>query len=94
MTATTRSTQAGTVHRGEISQQTFETLTAVLGALYDLNRHRDASTLADAIVSIVPHAIACDSAIFARLEPATRSFTFSSWPSGRFTHVDHNDALR
>jgi len=92
MTATTKVTQG--IDQGETSQGSLDTLTAVLGALYDINRHRDANTLAREIVSVVPRAIACDSAIFARVEAATRSFTFSAWPTVQFADVDHNDAVR
>src|SRR6185295_10750464 len=92
MTATTKVTQG--IDQGETSQGSLDTLTAVLGALYDINRHRDANTLAREIVSVVPRAIACDSAIFARVEAATRSFTFSAWPTGQFADVDHNDAVK
>lgn len=92
MTATTKVTQG--IDQGETSQGPLDTLTAVLGALYDINRHRDANTLAREIVSVVPRAIVCDSAIFARVEAATRSFTFSAWPAGQFADVDHNDAVK
>ena len=86
-------TRAGADSRRDDSPAVPDTLAAVLGALYDLNRHRDADTLAQKIVSVVPRAIVCDSAIFARIEPATRSFTFSSWPTDRFARVDHKDAV-
>jgi DNA-binding CsgD family transcriptional regulator len=85
---------AGADSRGGDSPALSETLTVVLGALYDLNRHRDADTLAQKIVTVVPRTITCDSAIFARIEPATLSFTFSSWPADRFAAVDHKDAAR
>ena len=94
MNVTTRLTKPLGKQQGETPPQAFDNLAAVLGALYDLNRHRDANTLAQAIVSTVPRAIACDSAIFARIEPATQSFTFSAWPAGHFAGVDHNEVVR
>jgi hypothetical protein len=80
--------------RGDAPGVAFEILAAVLDALYDLNRHRDANTLPETIVSVIPRAIACDSAVYARIEPATRSFTLSSWPPDRFAGVHHNEAFR
>jgi len=94
MTVKTRLTQARTDNRNDDAPVVSDNLAVVLGALYDLNRHRDADTLAQKIVSVMPRAIACDTAIFARIEPAGPSFTFASWPSDRFAGVDHNDAAR
>ena len=94
MTVTTRATQSEKLQRGELSPEAFETLATVLGALYDLNRHRDSTTLAQTIVSAVPRAIACDSAIFARIDAASQSFTFSAWPVGHFAGIDHKEAVR
>lgn len=67
-------------------------LPLVLGALYDLNRHRDPATLGRTIVSVVARVIACDSAMLARIDPAAQSFTLACWPDDRFASVDHNDA--
>ncbi len=80
--------------RGVLSQAAFDAFAHVLDALYDLNRHRDAGTLAEAIVSVVPRAIACDSAVFARIDLAAQSFTFTAWPPDHFAGVEHNQAVR
>ena len=63
-------------------------LAAVVGALYDLHRHRDASTLSEKILAVV----LCDSALWVRVEPEKRSFTFAAWPADRFAAVDRKEA--
>lgn len=80
MTAKTNPTPAVSALRDDAPGVAFDTLAAVLDALYDLNRLRDPNTLPQKIVSVIPRAIACDSAVYARIEPATRSFTLSPGP--------------
>jgi hypothetical protein len=67
-------------------------LAAVVGALYDLHRHRDASTLSEKILAVVLRMIACDSALWARVGPERQSFTFAAWPADRFAAVDRKEA--
>ncbi len=80
--------------RGALSQAAFDALAQILGALYDLNRHRNAGTLAETIVEVVPRAIVCDSAVFARIDPEAQSFTFTAWPAQRFSGLEHRQVLR
>lgn len=93
MTAQTKLTPADPATGDDASARESEALAAVLGALYDLGRHRDTHTLAQKIVSVVPRMIACDSAAFARIDPATRSFSLASWPDGAFAAVDQDEAV-
>jgi len=86
--------QTGNDDRGDDSPEVRDILAVVLDALYDLNRHRDANTLSQAIVSIIARIVPCESVMFARIEPAIRSFTLSSWPPDRFASVHHTDAVR
>jgi DNA-binding CsgD family transcriptional regulator len=72
----------------------IEILAGVLGPLYDISRHRNPDTLGQTIVSAVSQMIACDSAVFARIDPATRSFSFVAWPANRFISIDHAVAAR
>lgn len=81
-------------HTQEETPPALDVLGGILGALYDLNRHRDANTLAQKTVSVVPRIIACDSAIFARIEPSTRSCSIAAWPEGVFDAVDQDEAIR
>jgi hypothetical protein len=67
-------------------------LAAVVGAFYDLHRHRDASTLSEKILAVVPRMIACDSALWVRVEPERQSFSFAAWPADRFAAVDRKEA--
>src|SRR5574339_657566 len=76
---------------GREPSETVERLAVMFGALYDLSRHRDAATLGQRIVQVVPRIVACDSAIFARIQPATRTFTFIAWPERSFEAIDHGD---
>ena len=64
-------------------------LDAVLEALYDLYRHRDINSLPARILSVVTKLIACDSALHIRIEPATKSFSLTSWPADAFASMDH-----
>jgi DNA-binding CsgD family transcriptional regulator len=65
----------------------------LFGALYDLSRHRDSATLGQRIVAVVPRIVACDSAVFARIQPATRTFTFVAWPERSFESIDHSEVI-
>lgn len=65
-------------------------LEAVLEALYDLYRHRDINSLPARILSVVTNLIACDSALYIRTDPATTSFSLTSWPADAFASVDHS----
>lgn len=66
-------------------------LAAISEALYDLNRHRDANTLPEKILSVVSRLIACDSAVFIRIDPATTSFSLSSLPAYAFAGLNHQE---
>jgi DNA-binding CsgD family transcriptional regulator len=66
-------------------------LETVLEALYDLYRHRDISSLPARILSAVTNLIACDSALYIRIDPATTSFSLTSWPANAFAAVDHRE---
>jgi hypothetical protein len=89
MTVKTDPTPVGTDNLNGDSPKVYAAITAVVDALYDLHRHRDVGTLAEKILTVVPRMIACDSAAWVRIEPATQSFTFSAWPAGRFGGLDH-----
>lgn len=94
MSAQSRLVRAGTDGGSHGSPVRSDDLDTLLGALYDLNRHRDAGTLAEKIVAVVPRIVACDSAVFVRIDPRTRSFSFSAWPAGAFADIDHGEAVR
>ena len=64
-------------------------LEAVLEALYDLYRHRDITSLPARILSAVTKLIACDSALYVRIDPATKSFSLTSSPADGFAALDH-----
>jgi hypothetical protein len=85
--------QAAKDHRNDDSPEACSNLQQTLDALYDIYRRCDASTLGQTIVSAMPKAIACDSAVFVRIEPTAGSFTLTSWPIDRFDGIDHNNAL-
>lgn len=74
-------------------RQPPEATERLIGALYDLSRHRDAATLGQRIVTVVSRIVACDSAIFARIQPATRTFTFVAWPERSFDVIDHSEVI-
>jgi len=94
MTAQFKLTFADVAKRDDGAPPAAETLSSLLGALYDLNRHRDAHTLPRKIVSVAVRVIACDSAAFVRVDSATRSFSLVSWPDGAFAGIDQDDAFR
>lgn len=71
-------------------QDDSEVLAAFSDALYDLYRHAGPETLGQAVVAVIPRAIACDSAVFVHVEPTVRAFTLVSWPPDHFVDIDHN----
>jgi len=81
-----RQADSGNSLRGEVVG-----LEAVLEVLYDLYRHRDINSLPARILSAVTNLIACDSAWYIRIDPATTSFSLTSWPADVFAAVDHRE---
>lgn len=69
-------------------------LNAVSEALYDLNRHYDAKTLPQKVLSLIARLIRCDSAACVRIDPATSSFSLLSWPDNTFSALDHDEVAR
>jgi DNA-binding CsgD family transcriptional regulator len=75
---------------GDTSRAGVDDLEVVMEVLYDLYRHRDINSLPARILSVVTKLIACDSALYVRIDPATKSFSLLSWPVDAFAALDHN----
>jgi DNA-binding CsgD family transcriptional regulator len=75
---------------GNQSRAEDDDLEMVMEVLYDLYRHWDINSLPARMLAAVTRLIACDSALFVRVSPATRSFSLLSWPSDAFDALDHN----
>jgi DNA-binding CsgD family transcriptional regulator len=57
--------------------------------LYDLYRHRDLSSLPARILVVATRLVACDSALYVRIDSETRSFSLVSSPEDAFANLDH-----
>ncbi len=66
---------------------------AVLGALYDLARHRDADSFPSQVAKALARIIDCDSVAYVRVEPEAGSLAISSWPEDAFAGLDHEAAF-
>ena len=91
MTVEQKWKQADTKPRADALPADTSLLAAISEALYDLNRHRDANTLPEKILSVVSRLIACDSAVFIRIDPATTSFSLLSQPADAFAGLNHQE---
>jgi DNA-binding CsgD family transcriptional regulator len=63
-----------------------------IDVLYDLYRHRDLGSLPARILLVAVRLVACDSAVHARIDPETRSFSLVSSPEDAFADLDHKVA--
>jgi DNA-binding CsgD family transcriptional regulator len=73
------------------SQPEFDLLESVSSALYDLNRHRDRNSLPEKILAVVSRLISCDSAMFVRIDAATKSFSLISQPAFAFAELNFEE---
>lgn len=66
---------------------------AMLGALYDLARHREAASFPAQVARALARIIECDSAAYVRVEPAAGSVAIGEWPEDAFAGLDHAQAI-
>ena len=59
-----------------------------MAAAYDLQRHGRLATFPEWLVHVATQAIACDSAVLVRIDPASGGFAIVSSPATAFAHVD------
>jgi DNA-binding CsgD family transcriptional regulator len=65
----------------------------ILSALYDLYRHRDATTFPARVVAALARCVVCDTAAYVRVEPGANSFELTTWPPDAFEDLDRHEAF-
>ncbi len=76
------------MNRATASQPSSRALAVILGALYDVARHRDAGTFPAEVALALGHALDCDSAAYVRIDADAGGLVISSWPETAFAGVD------
>ena len=65
----------------------------ILSALYDLYRHRDATTFPARVVAALARCVVCDTVAHVRVDPGAKSFELTAWPQDAFNDLDRHEAF-
>ena len=81
------------MNRVEGSPPAARSIAAILGGVHDLYRHRDASSFPARVVEVLGRVLACDTAMYLRVDPGGASFDLTCWPAAACAALDHREAL-
>ena len=65
----------------------------ILSALYDLYRHRDATTFPARVVAALARCVVCNTVAYVRVDPGAKSFELTAWPQDAFDDLDRHEAF-
>jgi DNA-binding CsgD family transcriptional regulator len=65
----------------------------ILSALYDLYRHRDATTFPARVVAALARCVVCDTVAYVRVDPGAKSFELTAWPQDAFDDMDRHEVF-
>ena len=65
----------------------------ISSALYDLYRHRDATSFPARIVATLARCVVCDTVAYVRVDPGAKSFELTAWPQDAFDDLDRHEAF-
>ena len=65
----------------------------ISSALYDLYRHRDATTFPARIVAALARCVVCDTVAYVRIDPGAKSFELTAWPQNAFDDLDRHESF-
>ena len=82
-----------TVDSIQASSSSRKIQAVISSALYDLYRHRDATTFPARIVAALARCVVCDTVAYARIDPGAKSFELTAWPQNAFDDLDRHESF-